>query len=134
MGPLALVVAECEDFILSNRAANGAAKLVPITTGNLVLAGRDFRRSLRERVAGKIGVGALEIECRTVNFVGARLGLGSHDGANGLSKFGVVVLGSNLHFVNRIEIWIDDDNSEDGILIVRAVQFEASSGEMLSVG
>src|SRR5258708_27630992 len=99
MGPLALVVAECEDFILSSRAATGAAKLVPITSGNLVLASRDFRRSLRERVAGKIGVGALEIECRAVNLVGARLGLGSHDGADGLSEFSVVVLGSDLYFV-----------------------------------
>src|SRR5882762_898830 len=129
MGPLALVVPEREDFILLNRAANSAAKLVPITTGNLVLAGRDLRRSLRERIAGKIRVGTLEIERRAVKFVRAGFGLRSDDSPDGFAELGIVVLRSNLHLVDGIEVRINYDDSEDRILVIGAKIGRASCRE-----
>ena len=121
-----MVVGKHEDFVFHDGSAERAAKLIPISAGYADLA-------LRKGIARKIGVGALEIEERPVKFVGARLGLGSHDGPDGLAEFGVVVLRSNLHFVNGIEVRIDDDDAEDGILVIGAVQFEAGSCEMLTI-
>src|SRR6267142_4600198 len=126
MSPLPLVVCEKEDFVLPNRTTKSGTKLVPISAGHAYF-------TLRKRVARKIGVRTLKIEERAVKFVGARFGLGSDDSADRLAEFGVVVLRSNLHFIDGIEVRIDYDDSEDGILVVGSVQFEAGPRKMLSV-
>src|ERR1700730_6429871 len=66
-------------------------------------------------------------------FVGARFCLGSHNGADGLSKFGVVVLRSDLYLVNGVEVGVNHDDSEDRVLVVGTVQLKAGSGEVLAV-
>src|SRR5712671_373926 len=66
-------------------------------------------------------------------FVGSGLGLGGHDGADGLAKLGVVILRSNLHFIDGVQVRVDDDDSEDGVLVIRTIQLKPGSGEMLSV-
>src|SRR6266436_1315917 len=125
--PLALVISEDKEFVLDDRSAQCAAKLVPVSAG---YAGC---RALKKGVAGIIRVRTLEIECRPVDLVGTRLGLRSHDGADGFSEFGIVILRSNLDFVDRVEVRVDHDNPKNRILVIRAVQFEAGSREMLSV-
>src|SRR5260370_7921018 len=112
--PLALVISEDKKFILNDRSAQGATKLVPISA-------RYASGGLSEGVAGKIGIGTFEIERRPVQFVGAGLGLGSYDGPNGLSEFGVETPCSTLAFFDPLESRVDHDDSQDWILVVRPV-------------
>src|SRR5260370_2082897 len=102
VSPLALVISEDKKFILNDRSAQGATKLVPISA-------RYASGGLSEGVAGKIGIGTFEIERRPVQFVGACLGLGSYDCPNGLDNSGVVIRCSNLDFVDRLEVRVDHD-------------------------
>src|SRR5260370_35254213 len=114
LSPLALVISEDKKFILNDRSAQGATKLVPISA-------RYASGGLSQGVASKIGIGTFEIERRPVQFVGAGLGLGRYDGPNALSEFGGVILLSNLDFVDRLKDRLDNDDPQDGILLVRAV-------------
>ncbi len=68
-----------------------------------------------------------------MQLVGARLGLGSHDGPNSLSEFGIVILRSDFEVGERLEVRVDHDDSQDWILVIRPIQFEAGSREMLPV-
>src|SRR5260370_37345216 len=99
-----MVIAEDKKFILNDRSAQGATKLVPISA-------RYASGGLSEGAEGKIGIGTFEIERRPVQFVGAGLGLGSYDGPNGISEFGVVFLCSDLDFVDRLELRVDNVSS-----------------------
>src|SRR5712692_3418661 len=123
---LPLVISKDENFIFDDRSTQCAAKLVPISAGYA-------SGGLSKGVAGKIGIRTFEIERRPVQLVGAGLGLGSHDGPYGLSKFGIVILRSNLDFVDRLEVRVDYDDPQDRILVIRAVEFETGSREMLAV-
>ena len=68
-----------------------------------------------------------------MEIVGARTGLRGHDSRHGLAQLGIVVLRGDLGFGYRIHWRIDDDDSENRILVVGAVQFEGCSAECLAV-
>src|SRR6266571_4552644 len=110
---------------VGTRSDDGTSELIPVAAGNAT--------RLIKWITGKIGIGALKIERRSVNLVGSRFGLRRHDGADGFAKFRVVVLVNNLCFVDRIEIGIDNDNAQDWILVVSSVEFERRAGEVLPI-
>src|SRR5205823_3153912 len=56
-----------------------------------------------------------------------------YDRADRLSKFGIVILMDDLRFVDGIKVRIDDDDPENWILVIRAVQFERRPGKVLPV-
>src|SRR5712664_1787111 len=126
MSPLPLVISEGEDFIFLDWTTHCAAELVPVTARHAGLR-------LRERIAGRVGGRAFKVKSGTMYFVGPRLCLGRDNGADGLSKFGVIVLRSNLYLVDGIQVGVDYDNSEDGVLVIRTIQLKAGSREMLAV-
>jgi len=89
--------------------------------------------SLGEWILSEIRVGALEIKRRPVNFICAGLRLRRHHSADGLAEFRVVILLSNLNFLDGIKIWINDDNSENWVLVIRTVQLKGCAAEVLSL-
>jgi len=68
-----------------------------------------------------------------VKFVRTGLGLYSDDAGSGLARFRVVVLKSDFGFTDGIEVGIDDDDAEDGILVVGTIEFKVGTGEVLPV-
>ena len=68
-----------------------------------------------------------------MEFVAARFGLGGQDSSDGLAEFGVVVLSRHLRLSHRIQARVDDDDAQDGVLIVRAIQFVSGAAEVLAV-
>src|SRR6202041_2111949 len=63
----------------------------------------------------------------------SRLGLRGHDGGYGFAQFGVEVLCGDLGFSDRVHRRVDDDNTEDGIFVVGAVQLIGDAAEGLAV-
>ena len=53
--------------------------------------------------------------------------------ARGLAEFGVVVLKGDLGFLNGVEVRVHDDDSQNGILVVGAIQLEGGAAEVLAV-
>ena len=88
---------------------------------------------LRVRVARLVGVAGAEVVGAAVEVVGAGTGLRRHHGGNGLAQLGVEVLGGDLGLRHRIHGGIDDDDSQDRVLVVGAVQLEGGSAEGLAV-
>ena len=65
--------------------------------------------------------------------VGARLGLRRHHGRHGLAELGVEVLRCDLRLGDRVQRRIHDDDAQDRILIVCAVQLESGAAESLAI-
>lgn len=65
--------------------------------------------------------------------VGAGLGRIRHDAAAGVPEFGIVILRGLFHFVHGVHGRVNQDFTEDGVLICRPIQFESSSTESLPV-
>ena len=116
MTALALIIAKSEKLVLPNGSANSTSELIPVSAGNATLRGR-----LSKRITGEIGIGALKIERRSVDLVGARFGLRRHDRADGFTKFRVVILVDYFRFADGLEIRIDNDDAKNRILIVCAI-------------
>ena len=93
------------------------------------IAGDGIRLGLVKGVARLIRIGAPEPEAAAVNVIAARLGLRGHDTGDGLAELRIVILQCDLGFGDGVEIRIDDDDAEDGILIVGAVEFEGGAAE-----
>ena len=68
-----------------------------------------------------------------MNVVAARLGLDGDQSSDSLAKFGVVVLKINFRLGNCVEVGIDDDDSQNGILVISSIQLVAGSAEVLAV-
>src|SRR3989441_442879 len=121
----ALVIAECEQFVAPDRAPEGAAKLIP--------AQRRWPVGLAEGVARVHEAVLQELEEAAVIFVGARFGFDLNDRAAGLRVLGVVVAGGVLEFAHRIDGRVDNDDAEDRIVVVGAVNHEVRGAEVLPV-
>ena len=87
---------------------------------------------LGERVAGVEDVVAEEVRHRAAIGVGAGLGLRADD-AGGGAELGVVVGGRDLRLGDRLERRVDDDQPEQRIVIVGAVEQVRRPGEALAV-
>jgi len=68
-----------------------------------------------------------------MELVAARTGVGTHDSRHRLAELGIVVLGCDLGFFDCIETGIHNDDSEDRILVVGAIQVVAGAAEVLAV-
>ncbi len=68
-----------------------------------------------------------------MDFVGTRLGLGSHDSSYGFAELGVIVLGRNLGFSDRIQTRVHDDDTQNRILVVSTIQLISRAAEVLAV-
>ena len=79
------------------------------------------------------GISSPVVKQVTVNAVCARLGLGRNYGRHRLTELGIIVLSRDLSFRHCIERRIDDDLTQDGVLVGSSVQFVRNSREVLSV-
>ena len=66
-------------------------------------------------------------------FVCPGLGLYGHNAGGRLSELRTVVLRRNLGFADRFEIRVDDDDPEDRIAVLRAVELVPGAAEVLAV-
>ena len=96
-------------------------------------AGQRIRRELRERIARLELVALEELEGAAVHGVGARLGLHRHDAGRRLAELGVVVLRRDLRFADRLQGRVDDDDAEDRIAVLGAVELIGRAAEVLAV-
>src|ERR1700691_5239783 len=125
--PHTLVIAEEECFVLENWAADGTAKLVLETsrvTGSLAHG---------KRVTRQVGVAFTIVEESSVEGIGARFGLHRLHRGDSLPELSVKILGGDLGFRHGLVVWIDDNDAENGILIVRAVQGIVHAAERLAI-
>ena len=67
---------------------------------------------------------APEHESASVRIVCAGTGLCRHHARISLTKLRIVILRRNLRFGYRFERWVDDDDAEDWIPIVSAIQLK----------
>ena len=88
---------------------------------------------LREGVTRLEPVTLPELERAPVELVGPRLGLHRDHAGDGLPELGVVVLRRDLGLPNRVEVRVDDDDAENRVPILRAVELVAGPAEMLTV-
>ena len=84
-------------------------------------------------LACQVGIARTEVVRAAVELIGARTGLGSHDCRNRLAQLRVVVLRGDLGFRHRIHWRIDDDDAQNRILVIGAIQLECGSAESLTV-
>ena len=65
--------------------------------------------------------------------IASRLRLNRNDARHSLAKLGIVVPQRDFRFLNGVQVRIDDDDSENRILIVGSVQFKSRAAEVLAV-
>ncbi len=123
----ALVVAKEKQLVLDDRAADGTTILLP-GSGREWLAGE-----LGEWIACLLVAVSIIEEAAAVEFVDARLDLNRDRTGDGFADFRVEILVSDLGFLNGVQVRIDDDNPEDGILVIGTVEFEGRAAEVLAV-
>ena len=131
-GARPLVVAEEKPLVLLDRSADRHAELVALGLGDEP-AGQRISLELRERVARLELVGLIELERAAVQEVGAGLGLDRHDARRGLAELGIVVLRRDFRFADRFERRVDDDDAENRIAVLRAVELIPGAAEVLAV-
>ena len=88
---------------------------------------------LRERVARLELVVLVELERAAEQLVPAGLGLHRHDAGGRLPELRVVVLRGDLRFPIDSSVGIDDDDAQDGIAVLRAVELVTRAAEVLAV-
>ena len=120
---LAFIRTKEEQLVLDNASADGTAELVLEAAG----------RGARERVLRQIGIVRTEVVRAAVERVRTRLGLHGHNGRNSLAQLGVKVLRGDLRFGNRIQRRIHNDDAQNRILVVGAVQLVSDAAEGLTV-
>jgi hypothetical protein len=131
---LSFVVREEEYLVLLHRTAHRSAEAVlepwrqAARIGQADRTGRDT-----VGIAGVVGIAGAEVIRAAVVVVGSGAGLCGDDRGDSLAEFGVEVLGGDLGFGHRIHCGVNDDDSEDGILVVSAVEFEGGPAECLAV-
>ncbi len=65
--------------------------------------------------------------------VGAGLGLHRHDARRGLAELGIVVLRRDFRLADRLERRVDDDDAENRIAVLGAVELIPRAAEVLAV-
>ena len=128
--PLPLIVTEEEESIFYGRTADRPAKLVVETAWKYCDSEQDWRL---KRIARQIRVAPPIVEGAAMEVVGARLGLRRHHGRYSLAELSVEVLRCDLRLSDRVERRIHNDDAQNRILIVRAVQFERGATESLAI-
>ena len=98
---------------------------------NLPVSGS--RSGLRERIARLQAFVLEELEHAAVELLRARLGLHGDDAGGRLAELGVVVLRGDLGLADRLEGGIDDDDAEDRVAVLGAVELIAGAAEVLAV-
>ena len=68
-----------------------------------------------------------------MELVRARLGLHGDDTRRRLPELGVVVLRGDLRLADRLEVGVDDDDAEDRVAVLGAVELIARAAEVLAV-
>ena len=127
----ALVVAEEEPLVLRRSGRRASRR-----TGSCFVSGRNLpvsgsRRRLRERVARLEAVALAELEARCRGTaLRARLGLHRDDAGGRLAELGVVVLRGDLRLADRLEVRVDDDDAEDRVAVLGAVELVAGAAEV----
>ena len=122
-----LIIAEEEDLVLDDRTADRSAKLVLQSRGNWTRAG------LREWIARQIRRALAVIKRRAMELVRTRLRRDRIHRGDRLAKLGIVVLRRNLRIRHRVRVRIDDDDSQNRVLVIRAVQRVVHSTKRLSI-
>ena len=79
------------------------------------------------------GVGPPEPEAAAVQLVSPGLGLCCYEAGDGLALLSVVKLGSDSSLADGVQVGIDDDDAQDGVLVIGSVQLEAGAAEVLAV-
>src|SRR5580698_68291 len=130
--PETLVITKKKHSVLDNRTPNGSAKLIIETTGNELACYR-VARGLLIWIAREIRIALTVVKGAAVEGVGPGFRLRRDNGRNRFAEFRVEILRCNLCFRNCIQCWIDDDDSEDRILVVSAIQLIGNATERLSV-
>src|SRR5262249_17320566 len=74
-----------------------------------------------------------ELEDASMKVVSARLGLDRDHAGYRLAELGIIILGCYLSLANRLKIRVDDDNAQDRVPILGAIQLIAGSAEVLAV-
>ena len=65
--------------------------------------------------------------------VRARLGLHRDDAGRRLPELRIVVLRRDLRFADRLEVRVDDDDPENRVAVLRAIELIAGAAEALAV-
>ena len=103
VAPRALIIAEVEELVLHDRAADRAAELVPLRQRDQPPAGIRNRSRLRERISRLHVVVAQKFERDAVHLVGAGLRLRADDAGAGHAELGVVIGRRDLGFSDGFE-------------------------------
>src|ERR1700722_5479464 len=125
--PHTLVVTEEECFVLEDGTTDGTAKLI------LEAARITCSFGHREGITRQVGIAFAIVEESSVEGIGARFSLDSLYRGDGLAKLRVEVLGGDLGLRHRLVVGINDDDAENGILIVGAVQRIVHAAEGLTI-
>src|SRR5712691_11104501 len=117
------MVTEKEEFVLDDGSAYRAAILLPV---------------VRRRLAGKRilrGIDRIQVVevASPVEFVAPGLGLSSHDASQGFAELSVVVLGCDFGLGHRIQTGVHNNDTENRILVIGAVQLVSRATEVLAV-
>ena len=131
-GPRPLVITEVEPAVLHNRPADRRAELVALGLGNEA-AGERIGLELRERVARLQRVVLEELEGAAAQRVGTRPRLHRDDAGDGQAELRVVVLRGDLRLADRLQRRVDDDDAEDRIAVVGAIELVVRAAEVLAV-
>src|SRR5690348_12422383 len=109
--------------------ADRSAELVPFQGRRSVRLGEGIAPKIREvlRVIPEV------LESREVDLIAARLGGSIQDSGTHVAEFRIVILCRNLLLRQRIDVGIDDDDAQYGILIFRSIQLIAGAAEMLAI-
>ncbi len=128
----ALVIAEEEPLVSHDRSAHRGAELTLARIGQ-ELAGERVGLELRERVAGLEPLVLVEDEPAAAHLVPSGLGLHRDHAGRRLAELGVVVLRCDFRLGDRLERRVDDDDAEDRVAVLGAVELIAGAAEMLAV-
>src|SRR3984957_7022032 len=124
---LAFITKEEKLLVPGDGAADSHAELV-------LQAGGDASGSnLREGIAGQVGIPGAEVIRRAMEVVRSRLGLHGLNSGNSFAQLGVEVLRGDLGVGDGIKLRIHDDDTQNGILVVSAVQLVRHAAKGLSV-
>src|SRR5581483_1115673 len=130
--PRALVIPEEEQLVLDNRTAKRSAEILPSVGWDESACERVLCR-LGKRIARIGGVGPTEIKASTVEVIASRLGLNRYDACHGLAELSVIILQRKLGFGDGIDVGINNDDSQDWILVIGTIQLVGGTAKVLPV-
>ena len=78
-------------------------------------------------------VAAAEPEGAAMYLIRAGPGLRRYDRREGLSEFRVIVLRGDLGFRHRFQVGVDDDDAQNRVPVIGAIELEGTAAEVLPV-